>query len=64
MGIAQSKKLSLVKQAVQSGKAELCRGDNNGKAPMKDGREPLRSKEEDEKPWQVMSGNCEGTLQK
>lgn len=64
MGMEESKKLSLVKQAVQSGKAELCRRADDGKALMKGGQGPLRSKEEDENPWQVSSGNCAGTPQK
>lgn len=62
--MGESKKLSLVKQAVQSGKAQLCRRANDGKAPMKGGQGPLRSKEEDEKLRQVRSGICVGTPQK
>lgn len=64
MGMGESKKLSLVKQAVQSAKAELCRRADDGKAPMKGRQGPLTSKEEDENPQQVKSRNGAGTLQK
>jgi len=62
--MGESKNLCPVKQAVQSGKAELCRRADDGKAPTKDGQGPLRSKEEDENPEQVRSSNCAGAPQK